>query len=76
MPGMSGKMLAERLRATRPEMRVVFMSGYTDDAVRERNVVESGITFIQKPFTPVRLAEAVRSALDERLSPRNSSAAS
>jgi two-component system, cell cycle sensor histidine kinase and response regulator CckA len=75
MPGMSGKILAERLRATRPETRVVFMSGYTDDAVRERNVVESGITFLQKPFTPVRLAAAVRAALDEKLTARNSSAA-
>jgi CheY-like chemotaxis protein len=76
MPGMSGKILAERLRATRPETRVVFMSGYSDDAVLERNVVESGITFLQKPFTPVRLAAAVRSALDEGLSSRNSSAVS
>ena len=75
MPGMSGKILAERLRATRPETRVVFMSGYTDDAVREREVVESGLTFLQKPFTPLRLAAAVRSALDEGLSIRDSSAA-
>jgi two-component system cell cycle sensor histidine kinase/response regulator CckA len=75
MPGMSGKILAERLRLTRPEMRVVFMSGYTDDAVLQRNVVESGITFLQKPFTPVRLAAAVRSALDAELSSRDSSAA-
>jgi two-component system cell cycle sensor histidine kinase/response regulator CckA len=76
MPGMSGKILAERLRATRPETRMVFMSGYTDDAVLERNVIESGITFLQKPFTPVRLAAAVRSALDEGLTSRNSSAVS
>jgi CheY-like chemotaxis protein len=76
MPGMSGKILAERLRATRPEIRVVFMSGYTDDSVLERNVVDSGITFLQKPFTPVRLAAAVRSALDQGLSARNSSAVS
>jgi FixJ family two-component response regulator len=75
MPGMSGKILAERLRTTRPEARVVFMSGYTDDAVREQNVVESGITFLQKPFTPARLAAAVRSAIDEGLSIRDSSAA-
>ncbi|HEX7336796.1 MAG TPA: PAS domain S-box protein [Gemmatimonadales bacterium] len=76
MPGMSGKVLAERLRAARPGLRVVFMSGYTDDAVRDRNVVESGITFLQKPFTPGRLAAAVRSALDEDPSARESSAAS
>ncbi|MEO8090586.1 MAG: PAS domain S-box protein [Gemmatimonadales bacterium] len=76
MPGMSGKVLAERLRATRPALRVVFTSGYTDDAVRDRNVVESGITFLQKPFTPVRLAAVVRSALDAGPSENASSAAS
>ena len=65
MPGMSGRVLAERLRATRPQTRVIFMSGYTDDAALERNMVESGIAFIQKPFTPAGLAAAVRSALDE-----------
>ncbi len=64
MPGMSGRVLAERLRATRPHTRVIFMSGYTDDAVLERNMVESGVAFIQKPFTPAGLAAAVRSALD------------
>jgi CheY-like chemotaxis protein len=65
MPGMSGKVLAERFRTTRPDARVIFMSGYTDDAALERNMVESGIAFIQKPFTPAGLAAAVRSALDE-----------
>jgi DNA-binding response OmpR family regulator len=76
MPGISGKVLAEKLRATRPQITVVFMSGYTDDTVLQRNIVESGITFIQKPFTPARLAAALRSALDRRSSARNSSAAS
>jgi len=75
MPGMSGKVLAERLRAVRPEVRVVFMSGYTDDTVLDRNVVESGIAFVQKPFTPARLAAAVRSALDAGLPGGESSAA-
>ena len=75
MPGISGRTLAERLRATRPEMRVVFMSGYTDDTVLQRGVVQSGITFVQKPFTPGRLAEAVRRVLDEGSSARDSSAA-
>jgi two-component system, cell cycle sensor histidine kinase and response regulator CckA len=75
MPGMSGRILAERLRASRPETRVVFMSGYTDDAVLQRNVVESGLTFLQKPFTPLRLAAAVRSALDERPAAGGSSVA-
>jgi two-component system cell cycle sensor histidine kinase/response regulator CckA len=65
MPGMSGKVLAERLRAARPHTRIIFMSGYTDDAALERNMVEAGIAFVQKPFTPAGLAAAVRSALDE-----------
>ncbi|MBA3343764.1 MAG: PAS domain S-box protein [Gemmatimonadales bacterium] len=76
MPGMSGKVLAERLGTARPETRVVFMSGYTDDAVLERNVVESGITFLQKPFTPARLAAAVRSVLDEGALARDRSSVS
>ena len=76
MPGMTGRVLAERLRATRPNTRVIFMSGYTDDAVLERNMVESGMTFVQKPFTPAGLAAAVRSALDEGSTARDLSAAS
>ena len=75
MPGMSGKVLAERLRATRPETRVVFMSGYTDDTVLQRKVVEYGLTFVQKPFTPARLAAAVRGALDAKPFDMGSSAA-
>ncbi len=74
MPGMSGRMLAERLRAVRPDTRVIFMSGYTDDAVLERDMVESGVAFIQKPFTPAGLSAAVRSALDERRPGEDSSA--
>ncbi|MEA2713544.1 MAG: two-component system, cell cycle sensor histidine kinase and response regulator CckA [Gemmatimonadales bacterium] len=70
MPGMSGRVLAERLRATRPDTRIIFMSGYTDDAVLERNMVESGFAFIQKPFTPAGLAAAVRNALDDEFGPR------
>jgi FixJ family two-component response regulator len=46
------------------------MSGYTDDAVLERNMVESGFAFIQKPFTPAGLAAAVRNALDDEFGPR------
>ncbi|MDQ3207049.1 MAG: response regulator, partial [Gemmatimonadota bacterium] len=75
MPGMSGRVLAERLRAVRPHTRVIFMSGYTDDAVLERNMVDSGVAFIQKPFTPAGLAAAVRSALDEGRAGMDSSAA-
>jgi FixJ family two-component response regulator len=64
MPGMSGKELAEQLRNIRPGLRVIFMSGYSDDAVRDRNVVGPGIAFLQKPFTPARLAAAIRTVLE------------
>ena len=76
MPAMNGKILAEKLRATRPQTAVVFMSGYTDDTVLQRNDVESGVSFVQKPFTPARLAAAVRSVLDERSPAKNFNAAS
>ena len=75
MPGMSGRILAERLKEARPGLRVVFMSGYTDDAVLQRGGVESGVAFVQKPFTPARLAAAIRSVLDEGMSNQDTSAA-
>lgn len=64
MPGMSGRALAEQLRATRPDLRVLFMSGYTDDAIAHHGVLEAGVPFVQKPFTARSLAEKVREALD------------
>jgi PAS domain S-box-containing protein len=63
MPRMSGHELALALREVRPSLRVVFMSGYTDDEVR-RNVEDPDVGFLQKPFTPAVLAESVRSTLD------------
>jgi two-component system cell cycle sensor histidine kinase/response regulator CckA len=76
MPGMSGRVLAEHLVAARPGTRLVFMSGYTDDTVVRRNIVEAGIVFVQKPFTPISLAAAVRAALDADPDEHTSSAAS
>lgn len=64
MPELGGRRLAEQLRALRPEIRVLFMSGYTDDAVVRHGVLEAGIAFLQKPFTPEMVARKVRALLD------------
>jgi two-component system cell cycle sensor histidine kinase/response regulator CckA len=64
MPGMSGRELWDRLKTLRPDSRVLFMSGYTDDAIARHGVLEPGIAFLQKPFTPFSLAQKVREVLD------------
>ncbi len=64
MPGMSGAELANHLKETRPSLRVLYMSGYTGDALTDRGVHEEGAGFIQKPFTSEELALRVRALLD------------
>jgi CheY-like chemotaxis protein len=64
MPQMSGRELAEQLAPVRREMKVLYMSGYTDDAIVHHGVLEEGTAFIGKPFSPDALARKVREILD------------
>ena len=66
MPGMHGRELAETLLRDRPELRVLFMSGYTEDEVLHRGISTEALAFIAKPFTPDALAARVRDVLDAR----------
>jgi two-component system cell cycle sensor histidine kinase/response regulator CckA len=65
MPGMNGRLLVEKMSERYPGLRVLYMSGYTDDAIVQYGVVTSGVAFLQKPFTPAALARAVREVLDQ-----------
>jgi CheY-like chemotaxis protein len=64
MPGPSGRTVAEELIKHRPALRVLFVSGYTDDAVIRHGVLRDGVNFLQKPFSPFALAVKVREVLD------------
>jgi CheY-like chemotaxis protein len=64
MPGMSGNEMSRILLSKQPGMPVLYMSGYTDDAIVQHGVLEAGINFLQKPFTPGALALKVREVLD------------
>jgi two-component system, cell cycle sensor histidine kinase and response regulator CckA len=66
MPGMSGREMAERLCKIRTDMRVVYMSGYTDDAIVRHGVLNTGVAFLPKPFTPESLAQMLRDVLDSK----------
>jgi PAS domain S-box-containing protein len=70
MPRMGGPQLAERLIRNRPGMRVLYMSGYADEAIGRSGGTEAGCAFLQKPFNPVRLARKVREVLDAEMADR------
>jgi len=66
MPGMSGRELVERLQRIHPEMKALYMSGYTDNVILHHGILEQGLAFIQKPFTLEILGKKVREVLDKR----------
>jgi CheY-like chemotaxis protein len=64
MPRMGGPELAQALLAKRPSVKVLYMSGYTDHPMVRRGVVNAGVAFLQKPFTPTVLVSRVREVLE------------
>jgi CheY-like chemotaxis protein len=66
MPGLSGREMVEQIRRTGAEVKVLYMSGYTDDAVVRHGVTEGVDAFLQKPFSPLALVRKVREVLDAR----------
>ena len=66
MPGMGGPELADALRPRVPQMKVLFSSGYTDDAVVRHGLLQEKVAFLQKPYTPGALVKKVRQILDEK----------
>ena len=65
MPRMGGKELVERIRLKHPDIKVLFISGYTDDALGDLSALGPGVAFLGKPFSPKKLAQCVRELLDE-----------
>jgi FixJ family two-component response regulator len=66
---MSGRELSRRISAARPSIRILFMSGYTDQSIAHHGVLEGGAAFLQKPFTAEGLARKVREVLDDPSNP-------
>jgi len=67
MPGISGEALAQRLAAGRPSVRVLYISGYTDDLIRQHGFLRTSGHFLQKPFSVDDLAQKVHEVLRGRL---------
>jgi two-component system cell cycle sensor histidine kinase/response regulator CckA len=68
MPEMSGPRAVEQIRALQPGIKVLYMSGYTDEAILHHRILESGQAFLQKPFLPDTLARKVREVLNSQAS--------
>jgi two-component system, cell cycle sensor histidine kinase and response regulator CckA len=64
MPRMGGKVMADWLKTTYPDLKILFTSGYTDDAIGQQGALESGAAFLPKPYKPEVLARKVRAMLD------------
>jgi PAS domain S-box-containing protein len=69
MPGLGGKAVAEQLTAARPGLRVLYVSGYTQDVIDQHGVIEAGVELLSKPFTPGVLLARVRAVLDGAVPP-------
>src|SRR5205085_816220 len=67
MPGMNGRELSEHLKELHPSLKVLFVSGYSADVIAHRGVVDRGVAFLAKPFSPDELAGKVREVLSESL---------
>ena len=66
MPGITGVPLIEQIKSLRPDIRILFMSGYTDDALGRQGVLASGVSYIQKPFMPADLLRKVYDILESQ----------
>jgi two-component system cell cycle sensor histidine kinase/response regulator CckA len=69
MPGISGRTLAQTILSRNPAVKILFMSGYTENAIVHHGVLDTGTHFLQKPFTPSTLAGKVREVLDHPATP-------
>ena len=66
MPGLNGRELSDRLKEVRPNVKVLFISGYTADVIAQRGILDQGVAFLHKPFSSDELAAKVREVLMQR----------